>query len=383
MNLATVLDEWNLELNRSLRQNRFFCVALFSFEGDLLFANEAFTQLVASYNVTSFINPTFDQLKTAKQGEECVFDGLLTVDSGTILNTTIEAQVYRKQEMLLVVGGANSSELVDQNVKLFELNKEIAGLERQLIKKNHNLSNLLSEIKDKNTALSHLISDKNLVLQIIAHDLRGPIGSMLSLTDMLCEKFSDFTPDRVEQLLKTIYKSLDSTYQLLNDLLMWSKAQAGNLPFDPTQIQAQVICEDIHTLYAQNAKSINIQCIFSKDLTFKADSHMLKTILRNLISNAIKFTPEGGTITSELVLNETELVFSIKDTGVGMSQDVLDELFDFTKRHTTVGTQGEKGTGLGLQLCYDFVKVHGGNMWVESQVNLGTTFYFTIPQVQS
>lgn len=380
MNLATVLDQWNLELKRSLRQSRSFCVAVFSLQGQVMFANEAFTQLVASYDVSNFINPTFDQFKRSDQGGVCVFDGILTLNSGKVLNTSIEAQVYRKEEQLLIVGGANSLELLDHNIKLYDLNREVAGLERQLIKKNNNLSHLLADIEDKNTALSQLISDKDLFMQIMAHDLRGPIGSVLGLSEILSEKFSEFSPSRVEVMLETIYKSLDSTFRLLNDLLLWSKAQAGNLPFDPTVLSAKDILEEKMRLYSQNSKSIVIQCDISSCQEFSADKRMLKTILRNLISNALKFTPEGGQITVSIVPDDGGIVCSVKDTGVGMSQEVMDHLFDFTKRHTTLGTQGEKGTGFGLQLCYDFVKAHGGDIWVKSQKGSGTTFYFSIPQ---
>ena len=380
MNLATVLDDWGLELNRSLRQSRSFSVVLFSLEGDVLFANEAFTQLVGPFGSSSLINPTFDDLCAKVQGEACIFDGIMTLDSGKVINSSIEAQVYRKEGMLLIVGGANSLELLDQNIKLHRLNKEISGLERQLIKKNNNLSHLLEQIKDKNSELSQLISDKDLFLQIMAHDLRGPIGSTMRLSEMLCERFADFSPERVELMLETIYKSLDATFILLNDLLLWSKAQAGNLPYERAQLSANDICEEMMRLYAQNAKSIELRSRCEDDLMLYADAYMLKTIIRNLISNAVKFTPDAGRIVLSFERQADGVMISVKDTGVGMSAEVVNSLFDFTKRYTTEGTNGEKGSGLGLQLCYDFVRTHGGKLQVDSKEGEGTRFYFSIPQ---
>lgn len=380
MNLSTVLDEWGLELNRSLRQSRSFSVVLFSLEGEVLFANEAFFQLVGSFGSSSLINPTFDYLCSKEQGEACVFDGIMTLDSGKVINSSIEAQVYRKEGMLLIVGGANSLELLDQNIKLHRLNKEISGLERQLIKKNNNLSHLLEQIKDKNSELSQLISDKDLFLQIMAHDLRGPIGSTMRLSEMLCERIADFSPERVELMIDTIYKSLDATFTLLNDLLLWSKAQAGNLPYEPAQLRARDICEEMTRLYAQNAKNIELKCHCEDDLVLYADAYMLKTVIRNLISNAVKFTPDEGLITLSFEEMSEAIFVSVKDNGVGVPAAIVEKLFDFTKRYTTLGTNGEKGSGLGLQLCYDFVRTHDGKLQVDSKEGEGTRFYFSLPR---
>jgi PAS domain S-box-containing protein len=237
-------------------------------------------------------------------------------------------------------------------------------------------------ISNKELALSlQLNDDKDLFISVLAHDLRNPFGVLFGYTELLLGDIHTLTISEIENLVAEIYNSSQNTFNLLEDLLKWARARTGKFPFEPQKISFKYIYEEIVKILNPNAitKNIGFTCSAPEDITIIADVDMLKAILRNLVSNAIKFTNTNGKIKLSAEKVNQDILFSVSDNGIGIDQDRLKKLFDISQFNTTLGTAKEKGTGFGLLLCKEFVDKMGGRIWVESEIGKGSVFYFTIP----
>jgi signal transduction histidine kinase/CheY-like chemotaxis protein len=246
------------------------------------------------------------------------------------------------------------------------------------------LKNILNELTIAHKELEQLVqlnNDKNLFISILAHDLKSPLGVLLGLSDLLTENIRQFNIDKIEKLVNEINLSAQNTFTLLQDLLKWSRVQSGKIPFEPQNLSFTDICKDIIKILNPNAvaKNITINYSLAEEINVFADVDMLKAVLRNLVSNSIKFTNNGGAININTEVNSGNVTISVSDNGIGIEPESLTKLFDISKIHTTTGTAKEKGTGLGLLLCKEFVEKHGGKIWVESECGKGSIFYFNIP----
>ncbi|NOU19673.1 MAG: PAS domain-containing sensor histidine kinase [Bacteroidales bacterium] len=236
-------------------------------------------------------------------------------------------------------------------------------------------------INQKNKELEKLNADKDIFMSILAHDLKGPFNSILGYLGLLTENIHISDIDDIEKQLNIINNSALSVYNLLEAILMWINSESGRIPFEPQKLNIKTVCLDIlETLkpYA-NAKTIAIDYFGEENLAVFADLNMLRTILRNLISNAIKFTNNGGIVTINAQKMESDIIISVSDNGIGISPEIQNKLFKISQIHTSRGTADESGTGLGLLLCNEFVNKNGGNIWVESELGKGSTFKFTVP----
>ena len=237
------------------------------------------------------------------------------------------------------------------------------------------------EIIFKNAELQKLNTDKDYFMSILAHDLKSPFNSILGFLDLLVNNLRDFKLDEIERQLTIVNNATNSVYNLLEDILLWARSHSGKLPFEPREFNFKLCCDDVIEIVKQNAenKNITINIIEAEKIIVYADSNMLNTILRNLVSNAIKFTNKGGTISISAHRNNSNVTISVTDNGIGISPKILSNLFDITQVNSTTGTANEKGTGLGILLCKEFVEKHGGKIWVESELNKGSVFRFTLP----
>lgn len=222
---------------------------------------------------------------------------------------------------------------------------------------------------------------KDKFFSILAHDLRGPLGSALGWSDMLNQEIDSLPVEQVKKISGTIYNSISSTFNLLTNLLDWARTQTGKIDFIIEPVNMRDVLEEVYYLLSGQAqlKSINITHQIPKELMVYADRNMLTTIIRNLVSNAIKYTHADGKISISCILNNHWCTIGVSDNGVGMTQSQIDQLFSVENTISSPGTNKEKGTGLGLVLCKEFVEKHEGNIWVESQVGIGSTFYFKVP----
>lgn len=265
-----------------------------------------------------------------------------------------------------------------ENEKLIESAKIIINQTEEiaLINKKLNISN--EELKKLNT-------DKDRFMSILAHDLKSPFNALLGLSELLAKNINKYDSEKIESFVSNINKLAKNTYELLQDLLMWTQSQSGKIHFEPKELVFKVFCTEVIEALkpVSDAKNITINLASADEITLFADADMLKTILRNLVSNAIKFANIGGQIDIFAEYNPENVTITVSDNGIGINPDKLSKLFDAAQLHSTVGTNNEKGTGLGLLLCKDFVEKHGGKIWVESEEGKGSNFKFTLPIINS
>ncbi len=226
---------------------------------------------------------------------------------------------------------------------------------------------------------------KDKLFSIISHDLRSPFTSVLGLSDLLVVGAQHQNFDEIEGIAKMIHSSSKSALVLLDNLLEWARLQTGQMKFQPEIQKLKSIIEEIFEILnpAAEIKNISLEHNLSIDIEVYAEANMLKTILRNLISNGLKFTQENGAIQVLASHQQNFVEISVSDNGVGISNDIQDRLFKIDNNISTKGTGNEVGSGLGLLLCKEFVEKHGGRIWVESEVGKGSTFKFTLPFLES
>lgn len=241
---------------------------------------------------------------------------------------------------------------------------------------------MIDSIRMNNDKIKLLNAEKDKFFSIIAHDLRGPLGGLIGLTEIIMDDSQYFTPNQKKELIINLSHSALNTFNLLENLLEWSQMQLGNTAFKPQMLGLKEVLNECAKIVNDSAKNkaIKIAVEIDNEQKIFADTNMLQTVIRNLVSNAIKFTPTGGKVTISACLegNNTVLI-AVKDTGIGMSNEMLDNLFRKDAKNNRPGTEGEPSTGLGLLLCKEFIEKHGGKIWVESEEGKGSVFYFTLP----
>ncbi|WP_455505465.1 hybrid sensor histidine kinase/response regulator [Coprobacter sp.] len=234
--------------------------------------------------------------------------------------------------------------------------------------------------------LQQIIVGRDKIYSVISHDLRSPIGSIKMMSNVmlsLIESGNDMS--EFKDLLQMINKTSEEVYSLLDNLLKWTKNQLGSLKLSRQDIDIRAIVSDIRDIYTPIAVQKGISLIMPDPVVpeiVSVDVEMVKTIIRNLISNAIKFTFEGGSITVNTGVQGKGLQITVKDTGQGIAPENQYKLLNSKSHFTTFGTNKEKGSGLGLLLCKDFAELHGGKLWFTSELGKGTTFYATIPCIR-
>ncbi len=239
----------------------------------------------------------------------------------------------------------------------------------------------ITQLKNTENHLQELNATKDKFFSIIAHDLKNPFNALIGFSDLIYNNTSKYSVERIQQLALRMNVSAKQAFNLLENLLSWSRIQTGNLVPKIQNLSAVDIITEVHQLFlaAADAKNIIISLHYRELIYVNADRQMLNTVLRNLISNAIKFSHPHGKIELKLELRQQEVLFSVADTGIGIETDYINEIFKIENRYSKPGTADEKGTGLGLILAKDFIELHHGKIWVESEINKGTTFYFTLP----
>jgi PAS domain S-box-containing protein len=311
------------------------------------------------------------QLNAADWEVQLSGEELLSKVRETIKNSAVfETQHRRKDGSIIDVEISASGVSIDDHNYLYASARNITERKQLELK-----------IQNQNQVLNKLNSDKDRFISILAHDLRSPFSSLLGLSELLSENVLDNDVEENAEMANLLFECAQNIYRLLEDLLMWAKSQSGRVPFEPQKVNLNEIFIEILETLSHNAslKGISLNSASNLDLNFLADGNMLKTILRNLISNSIKFTNPGGQVNILAERTGQGITIAVSDNGIGIAPEVIGKLFDITQTHTTKGTADETGTGLGLFLCKDFVEKHGGKIWVNSEINKGTTFYFTIP----
>lgn len=261
-----------------------------------------------------------------------------------------------------------------QNTMLHEKNKQLREevTERKRVEKR--LKYVNQQLKESNTS-------KDTLFSIIAHDLRAPFSALLGLSETVIHYIDEYSKEEIRENMIKIRTSSEAVYSLLENLLAWSRLQRGLLQFHPTLISLYDIAEENVTLFKPQAeqKQLALRHHIAADTTVYADKSMLETIIRNLLSNALKFTKQGGAIDISATRSDQLIEIAVNDTGIGIAQDTIPKLFRLDTHYTNVGTEGEHGSGLGLSLCKELVEKHQGTIWVQSEEGRGSAFRFTLP----
>ncbi|MCB2196164.1 MAG: HAMP domain-containing histidine kinase [Bacteroidetes bacterium] len=258
---------------------------------------------------------------------------------------------------------------------------------RKLVKLNQELEDLVEKRTQKTIEYANKLEEanntKDKFFSIIAHDLKNPFNTLIGYSDILKSDFRDYGQDEISEHLNVIYDTSVNGYNLLENLLKWSQSQTNKLLFEPSKINlydiVQLCIEDIEN--QSQFKDIDVINDIPKGLHIVADENLLKTVLRNLINNAVKFTQRNGMVSIGCKKDTDVVEVYVKDTGIGMSKKEKENIFKIDKVSSKPGTEKEKGSGLGLILCKEFVEKHGGTIWVESEPDIGSTFKFTIPKI--
>ena len=277
-----------------------------------------------------------------------------------------------------------TSEITSKNEQLKKTADDLTQLNEILKERQHEIETKTEEIASQRDELEKINATKDKLFAIIAHDLKNPFNVILGYTDVLVHNFDQWTDSQKLEMLNVVKDSSANAYNLLENLLNWSRSQRNTLGFEPEVADVngciRMMMQEVVSFATK--KGVILENKFNgSNLTVYADINMLMLICRNLLMNAIKFSNTGNTVSIDATGIEKNFVrFSISDQGIGMKKEKIETLFNPEKNVSTKGTQGEAGTGLGLVLCKDFVTRLNGEIWVESRVNIGTTFYFTVPQ---
>jgi PAS domain S-box-containing protein len=240
------------------------------------------------------------------------------------------------------------------------------------------------EIESQKNMLEELNATKDKFFSIIAHDLRGPIGTVINTTGMMVDNYPLLDEEERKTLLIEVHKASFATYNLLENLLNWSRSQRGELKFNPEKVEMSLIIAEVVELLLVTAKNkeVSIENTVIDEFFVYADENMISLVVRNLINNALKFSRKEGLIKIECQLREAEYIVSVSDSGIGMSEELQGKLFKLGSYISSPGTANEKGSGLGLVLSAEFIERNSGKIWCESKLNEGSIFRFSIPAYQ-
>lgn len=327
------------------------------------------------------------------------FNTFLTKVFNSQIKQTCEVTliIENKLALYLYIVGLNTFSGKTCHLNVIDITEK-KSKEDELIRTLNNLTIANSEIASQKTEIEmrakellitnkeleqslNLNADKNLFISILAHDLKSPFGALLGLTELLFGNVSQNDLAEIKSIANIINQSAKNIFDLLEDMLKWSSIQLGKISFEPKELIFTEIADEVINILNNYAISKNITFInsLSDELHVFADRNMLNAVLRNLISNAIKFTNNDGLIEISATHSNSNLIISVSDNGVGITSEILSKLFDISHFQSTAGTAKEEGTGLGLLICKEFVEKHGGKIWVESEVGKGSIFYFNMP----
>ncbi|HSK13253.1 MAG TPA: PAS domain-containing sensor histidine kinase [Phnomibacter sp.] len=255
-------------------------------------------------------------------------------------------------------------------VALIGVSRDITDRKRQELQ--------IQQLAKKLEQLNH---DKDKFISILAHDLKDPFNTLLGFTDLLLNNLHHYDEHMMKAHLQRIYDTALHTHDLVDEILLWARSRSGDLRPEPVTFPfIEIVQELIDSHHGQaREKNITIQTSDPYGLTLKADVNVFRTVLRNLLLNAIKFTGHNGEINIAGEKENGRAIISVSDNGVGIEEDVIPKLWDISVHHTTAGTHHEKGTGFGLKLCKELIEKNGGKIWVQSEPGKGSTFKFTMP----
>jgi len=277
----------------------------------------------------------------------------------------------------------NSTELVARvktHLELRAANKRLKNAVKQLNEEIEERLQVERTLLESEKKLKELNATKDKFFSIVSHDLKNPFNTLMGFSELLINHYELLTETKIKNFHQLIYNTAKHGFNLLENLLEWSRSQTGTIKWKPEKIDLYKAINGTTGMLISAAENKKISLISAaeKETYVFADFNMISTVVRNLVSNAIKFTPENGMIRVEVEKKENQVIVSVIDNGVGISKSDSEKLFRLDVNHSTKGTSDEKGTGLGLLLCKEFVEKNGGTLTIESKVNHGSKFSFTL-----
>jgi PAS domain S-box-containing protein len=242
----------------------------------------------------------------------------------------------------------------------------------------------LTERMEMESDLRRLNADKDIFIRMLGHDLRNPFNTLIGFSDLLLEHLPHYTLEEIEEQVQLINQTSKRTFDLLDQILIWAKSQSGQLTLTIETFDFKAICHEIiqSTEPQASRKNIRINVLDTAADNLSADINIVKTVLRNLVSNAVKYSLSNGSITLSAEVDQERCLIKVTDTGIGMNEESLARLWTVNSSYSTKGTNNEAGTGFGLQLCKALIDKHGGCIWAESEVGHGSTFFVSLPNQQ-
>lgn len=334
----------------------------------------------------TFVNKFWEQFTGRSFGQEIGLnwlEGIHPDDLETFITkykTACDKQVPFEIEYRLRTRDGSFKWILNKGVPRFQNDGRFAGYIGSCTDINDQKI-IQEKIEKINEELKSLNASKDKFFSIIAHDLKSPLSGLLGFTEILVEEYDELVEDEKKEFIGHSHQAARNLNALLENLLEWSRIQIGSIAIEPENHSIELIIDDIMNLFVQNAtnKKLRLEKNLSPDLIVFADVNSVRTILRNLVSNGIKFTKENGSVAISAYQKDNFVQVSVQDSGVGIGQENIDKLFRIDKNYTTQGTNKERGTGLGLILCKELVEKNGGKIWVESEFGKGTKFNFTLP----
>ena len=241
-----------------------------------------------------------------------------------------------------------------------------------------------AKISNLNKELIQTVATRDKFFSIISHDLRSPLGGLMGILDILNSSYDSLDENEKKEIISNATQVSKTTYTLMENLLEWSRIQTGKIHYYPENLDIHRLVENVVSLYEQNirGKEINFSNSTKKEHIIFADKSMTEAVLRNLISNAIKFTYHGGQIAISSEIKNKMVIIRVKDSGVGIDESKISDLFRVDVSISTKGTAKEVGTGLGLVICKELAEKQLGKIWVESKKDRGSSFYFSVPNAK-
>ncbi len=291
--------------------------------------------------------------------------------------------VYKNSQISYILVMFNITEQCNKQTELENLIEELNQARNDIAYEATKTLELNDKLLQSEQRLTQMNSVKDKFFSIIAHDLKNPLSVFHGITSFLKFRLDELSQEEISDSIDDLYSSAEKLLSLLDNLLDWARSQTGRMEFNPELVDLYEITLTIEYLFKENAKKkgLTIKNEITPEFYISADRNMLSTIIRNLVSNSIKFTDSGGFVSVSALKNKNELVIFVADTGIGMEESIKNKLFDLGQKISTKGTRAESGTGIGLVMVKEFIDRHNGTIEVESSIGKGTTFKIVIPQV--
>ncbi|MGV8829916.1 MAG: PAS domain S-box protein [Breznakibacter sp.] len=338
-------------------------------DGNIEYANPFFTQLTG-YKSDEILGQNPRILKTNRYTDKFYQALWITIKAGKVWHGEFH---NKKKDGTIYIEDATIAPIINQENKI----TNYVAVKRDITKQKQIKQDLIRQKKE----LLELNWVKDKFLSIISHDLQNPFNVLMGLSKLLILNYDDYTKPEKEEMLNAIFSTSQNTYFLLENLLAWAHSQSGKLKLYKEHISLKQVANNVISLVKGGAlnKRIVLECNVPEGLSIFADANMVELVIRNLLTNAIKFTGENGTVKLSASQENQNIVIVVEDTGIGMDDSTRMSIFSMAGRRSNPGTNNEQGTGLGLIFCKEFIEKHNGQIHVESTLGVGTKFKITLP----